>query len=276
MKKILFFVAAFALAGFAFQSCKKDADTTDYTAEKVVAEDVTAHNDVSEQIDYDADVAIDAFMGAADDRGACPTVTFAQPKGTWPNTITLDYSDAGCTNNAGHTVKGKIVITQTNPMSTQGASRSFTFENFSFDGVKVEGTKKVTNAGLNAAGQRYFTVVASETLTYPNGTVSTHTANRTRTQIEGAATTLRADDVWSVTGSASGTNRNGVAYTVTITNPLIKKVLCPWISQGTIEITANNKTRSIDYGDGACDKDATLTLPDGTVKEVKIRHFWWK
>jgi hypothetical protein len=276
MKKILFFFAAFALAGFVFQSCKKDADTVDYTTEKVVAEDVTAHNDLSEQIDYDADVAVDAFTGGADDRGACPTVTFAQPKGTWPNTITLDYTDAGCTNNAGHTVKGKIIITQTNPMLLPNASRSFTFENFSFDGVKVEGTRTVTNAGLNTAGQPYFTVVAAETLTYPNGSVATHSANRVRTLVDGATTLPRLDDVFSITGSSSGTNRNGVTYTVTITNPLIKKVLCPWVSQGTIEITANNKTRSLDYGDGTCDKDATLTLPDGTVKEVKIRHFWWK
>lgn len=276
MKKILFFFVAFALAGFAFQSCKKDADTADYTAERVAAEDVTAHNDLSEQIDYDADVAIDAFAAAADDRGACPTVTFAQPKGTWPNTITLDYTDAGCTNNAGHNVKGRIIITQTNPILTQGASRSFTFENFSFDGVKIEGSRTVTNAGLNADSQPYFTVVAAETLTYPNGTIATHSANRVRTLVEGAGTAVRLDDVFSISGSANGTNRNGVTYTVTITKPLIKKVLCPWISQGAVEITANNKTRSIDYGDGTCDKDATLTLADGTVKEVKIRHFWWK
>jgi hypothetical protein len=274
MKKMFFLVPAILLFGLFIQSCKKDSDTNT-TTEQAIAEDIVAHNDLSEQVETDVDGSIDAFTGGADDRGDCPTVTFAQPKGTWPNTITLDYSDAGCTKN-GNTFKGKIVISQSNPMNLLGATRSFTFQNFYFENVKFEGSKTVTNAGLNAAGQKYFTVVVNETLLYPNGAQAVYASSRTRTQIEGASTATKLDDVWSITGAASGTNRNGVAYTVSITSPLIKKVACPWFSQGTLSFTVNSKTRTLDFGDGTCDKDATLTLADGTVRSVKIRHFWWR
>ncbi len=274
MKKMFFLVPAILLFGLFIQSCKKDNDTRTIV-EQVVAEDIVAHNDLSEQIETDVDASIDAFTGAAEDRGDCPTVTFAQPQGTWPNTITLDYSDAGCTKN-GNTFKGKIVISQSNPMNLLGATRSFTFQNFYFENVKFEGSKTVTNAGLNAAAQTYFTVAVNETLLYPSGAQAVYSSSRTRTQIEGASTAAKADDVWSITGAANGTNRNGLNYSLTITSPLIKKIGCPWIAQGTLEFTVNNKTRSLDFGDGTCDKDATLTLPDGTVKSVKIRHFWWR
>jgi hypothetical protein len=43
-----------------------------------------------------------------------------------------------------------------------------------------------------------------------------------------------------------------------------------------LEFTLNNKVRTLDFGDGTCDRDAVLTLADGTEKEVKIRHRWWK
>ncbi|MBU6342221.1 MAG: hypothetical protein KGS48_12065 [Bacteroidetes bacterium] len=273
MKKLLIFLPVLLLAGLMFQSCKKDSDSS-ATADQLIAEDIVAHNDLSEQIDADVDASVDAFMGA-DDRSDCPTVSFAQPKGTWPNTITLDYSSAGCTKN-GYTYKGKIVITQTNPMNVTGASRSFTFDNFYFENVKFEGSKTVTNAGLNAANQPFFTVSVNETLLYPGGAQATYSSTRTRTLVEGASTTARIDDVWNISGSASGTNRNGVSYTLNITSPLVKKVACPWISAGVLQFIANGKTRSLDFGDGTCDKDATLTLADGTTKSVKIRHFWWR
>jgi hypothetical protein len=32
----------------------------------------------------------------------------------------------------------------------------------------------------------------------------------------------------------------------------------------------------LDFGDGSCDREATITFADGTQKTVKIRHHWWK
>jgi hypothetical protein len=254
-------------------ACRKEEIKNDAQS---VAQDITAHNDLIELITADADASVNGLTeDGADDRNDCPVVSTAQPRGTWPNTITLDYSDAGCTKN-GHTYQGKIIINQTGPINAAGTVRTLTFENFFFEGVKVEGTKTVTNQGTNAAGQPFFAVNVQQTLTYPDGDQATYTSERVRTMLEGAATEARIDDVWQITGNASGTNRNGVAYTVTITTPLIKRNPCAWVSEGIIEFVTDNATRSLDFGDGTCDRDATLTRADGTTREVKIKHRWWR
>lgn len=278
MKKALIALTAFLFAGILLQSCKKDNDTADTTSMQTTAEDLVSYNDLSEYTDYEIDVLVgDAFTSGSEvsDRGACPTVTFAQPKGTWPNTITLDYSPDGCDKD-GHTFKGQIVIEQSNKMTIAGAERVVTFNNFSINNVKIEGTRTLTNEGPNATGQPVWSKTADETFTFPDGSTATYSTDRTRTLINGADTPTHLDNVWSIEGSSTGTNRKGETYTATITTPLMKRFLCPWIAEGVIKFEHDGKMRTLDFGDGTCDRDAVLTLNDGTTKNIKIRHHWWK
>ena len=278
MKKALFALTAFLFAGILLQSCKKDNDTADTTQLQTTAEDLVSCNDLSEFTDYEIDMLVDdAFTGGIEvsDRGACPTVTFAQPKGTWPNTITLDYSPDGCTKD-NHTFKGQIVIEQSNKMNVVGAERVVTFNDFYLNNVKIEGTRTLTNEGPNASGQPVWSKTADETFTFPDGSTATYSTDRTRTLINGANTPTPIDNVWSIEGSGAGTNRKGETFTATITSPLIKRALCPWIAEGVIEFEHGGKMRTLDFGDGTCDRDAVLTLNDGTTKNIKIRHHWWK
>jgi hypothetical protein len=273
MKKSVLNLSLLLLIGFiaVATACRKDTNTS---AEQAIAEDITAHNDITELVTADADLAIDGFSGEIDERNDCPTVTSTVPFGTWPNTITLDYSEAGCTKN-GRTFQGKIIVNQSGPIKTQGTTRVLTFDQFFFEGVQVTGTKSIVNAGSNAAGQLFWNVSVTETLTFPDGTTSSYQSERVRTLVDGVATPARADDVWNITGASTGTNRHGVAYAATITTPLVKRFGCPWISEGAIEFVANSKTRTLDFGDGTCDRDAVLTLADGTEKDIKIKHRWW-
>lgn len=274
MRKNLVLLAALLLLSLGFQACQKDEENTSL-ADQVTAEDIASHNDLTEQVDAEMDEFVpDNFDGGVEDRG-CATVTFAQPKGTWPNTITIDFG-SGCTKPDGRTLKGKIVVQQSNAMNVQGATRTVTYDNFFIENVQLTGTRTLSNTGLNAAGQPVFKKTGNETLTFPNGTQATRNIDHTRTLVEGFGTAARLDDVWSVTGTDTGTNRQGDPYTVTITTPLVKSALCPWVSTGVIEFSVNGKTRSLDFGNGDCDREATLTLADGTVKTVKIRHRWWK
>lgn len=274
MKKVIFAAATLLMLAVVFPSCKKEDNSLSDT-DKVTAEDLLAHNDITEQLDADVSEALDNATGEADERTDCPAVSFAQPQGTWPNTITLDYSDGGCTNN-GRTFKGKVIITQSNPIYVQGATRSFAFDQFFIENAQISGTKTVTNTGLNSSGQPVFTVSVNETVAYPNGTTATYQSERIRSMTEGYGTSTFADNVWTISGTASGVNRNGKAYTSAITTPLVKKALCPWISAGVIELEIEGLTRQLDFGDGTCDRDAILTLANGTEKEIQIRHFWWR
>ena len=68
-----------------------------------------------------------------------------------------------------------------------------------------------------------------------------------------------------VTGTASGTDRNGLSYTREIINPLHVKINCPWIVSGSIKISRTDKPEiTLDYGDDNCDRIATVTIGDKT------------
>jgi hypothetical protein len=74
--------------------------------------------------------------------------------------------------------------------------------------------------------------------------------------------------MYSITGSAFGTTAGGTSFTSTITSPLIRNMAIGCrrhFTQGTIEHTPSGKaTRYIDYGTGACDDQATVTINGNT------------
>jgi len=265
MKKSLLFLITFVAAMAAFQSCKKDSNSDELVT---TAEDISANEDYAEQVDVDVDQTLEERGGG----GTCPTITFAQPEGTWPNTITIDFG-ASCTRPDGRVLRGKLIVAQTAEIRTAGAVRTITHENFYIDDTKIEGTRTWTNNGQNTAGQWSYSKTANDMkLTFDDGSTTTWSKTRTTTLIEGGNTTTHVDDVWSSIGAASGVNRNGRSFTANITSPLIKSADCRWISSGIIEFTVGLRTRSLDFGDGTCDRFGTLTLANGDSFTIRLRR----
>jgi len=89
---------------------------------------------------------------------------------------------------------------------------------------------------------------------------------------QGGETAAHLDAVWSTTGTASGQNRNGVDFTAINTTPLIKRATRRWISSGVLEFTSNNRTRSLDFGNGTCDRFGILALPNGDLYNIRLRR----
>lgn len=267
MKKSVLFFIVFLGGIAAFQSCQKTDSQTDSSL-VTTAEDLSASEDYSEQTDMDIDLVADERGGGS----TCPTITFAQPEGTWPNTMTIDFG-AGCTRPDGRVLSGKLIVDQTADIRTPGAVRTINHDNFYVDGVKIEGTKTWTNNGQDANGLWSYTKVATNMkLTFEDGSTATWNKTRTSTLIGGGDTATHADDVWSSTGTASGVNRNGKDFTATITSPLIKHADCRWISSGVLEITVGARTRSLDFGDDTCDRFGTLTLANGDSYTIRLRR----
>lgn len=267
MKKSLFLITALLLGVALIQSCQKETANADTNV--TTSEDLAVQQDLSEEIDFSADIAIEERGGG----GSCPTVTLEKPWGTWPNKLTIDYGTDGCTGpNGNHILKGKLIIEQTADVFTTNAKRSLTFDNFYIDAIKVEGTQAWTNNGINSAGQWSFTKTATGMkISFPDGTSTSWNHTHTCTLIEGALTLTFWDNVWSVTGNTTGTNREGVDYTATITTHLIKKASCRWISEGVVEFNAKGETATFDFGDGSCDRFATLALPNGNTIQIKMK-----
>ncbi len=267
MYKYLLLISLLLASVVYLPSCQKE-DAAD--ADVMTSEDVATLEDFSAEIEQAADLAIEERGGVS----SCPTVTLAQPWGTWPNTITIDYGTTGCPGpNGEHILKGKIIIVQTAEMFAAGAQRTKTFDNFYVDDVRVEGTKTWKNNGKDAEGNWSYTRTATDMkLTYSDGTSTTWNHTHTATLVQGGATPTHWDNVWNITGSTSGTNRGGKTFTANITAPLVKRGNCRWIVEGTILFTRDGRTSSLNFGNGTCDRFARLTLPNGEVVVVRLRR----
>jgi len=213
------------------------------------------------------------------DRFQCATVTltFAADNvpasiGVLPNPhgyITIDFG-AGCTDPRGHVRKGIIKIEFKGRRFLPGSMVITTFENYYVDGIKIEGTRTLTNTSANETADVRFTITEDGKVTWPDGTFATRVATRTRTWSRSATT----GDSWIVTGSATGLNRRGREYTMTITKALVYKRECAITKkvfmavEGTKELTCDGKKVTIDYGNGDCDNKVTITI-NGRSKEVE-------
>jgi hypothetical protein len=146
---------------------------------------------------------------------------------------------------------------------------TITFDAYAVNDRQIMGSKIVTNMGLNSFGDSYFTIVVNGLIIKPTGDSITWNSNRTRVWTQGDSTQTRLDDVYEITGSASGT-KGSTSYTMTIIQPLVRHMDCNWISSGKIELQPSGKPlRAIDYGAGTCDNTATVTI-NGTAYTITL------
>lgn len=272
MKKYCLLFVAFAALSLFLASCQKEKpETPAFEEDLVTNEDVVTATNLFQDTEDEVDLQIETRGGGLN----CPAVTVSPDDGTFPRTVSIDYGPDGCEGPNGRLRQGMIMVIQTNPMTAPGAARTITFDNFFVDGVQVQGVKTITNASTGTDGNIVFTrTVEGGSLTYPNGETASWEASHTLTQVDGGGTPAMLDDVFEITGGSSGANRHGAAFTVEITEPLVKRKICPWIVSGVKTIAINDRTRTLDYGDGECDRLATVTYPNGFTREVLIRNWW--
>jgi len=263
IKKILLFSFAIVIASTSCKKRKANKETTDFEDNSIaevgfndalkVAESAMTDSSLNKSGSYFKSVF-----------GTCATVTIDPPAGTtaFPKTITIDFGNGGCVDAYDIERKGKVVITLTDKYRNVGSVTTLTTQDFYVEGYKIEGTKTVTNKGTNAEGNLEYSVeITNGKITFPDGDVTTMESSRIREWVEGNGTLNPFDDVYSITGTAEGVNRDGRAYTLTITSALRVQLNCRWITQGTLEIQPEDlKLRTVDFGDGACDNDATVEI----------------
>jgi hypothetical protein len=68
------------------------------------------------------------------------------------------------------------------------------------------------------------------------------------------------DDVYNITGDRSGSNSQGRTWSGQTVEPLVRKSVCPWLVKGIVNLTVNGRSGVLDYGDGTCDNQATITV----------------
>ncbi len=263
MKKLLFIPAFVSL--FLFSSCSEDS------------EDTGISDALLEQLDTDAEAALEsnyedvemiseAGLASLDQGGRverdtilnCAAVDHDQEN----KTVTIDYGDE-CTIRGGRVLSGKIIIVYSERKLMPGASRTVTLENFFIDGVQVEGTRTWTNIAESLEDNPTFNItLAGGKLTFEDGTAATRDADHTKEW-------MRADnplnDEFHVNGSALGSTREGIRYEVEILETLVYKRACRaqrvFIPvSGIKQITHGEDVAVIDFGNGDCDNEVTITL----------------
>jgi len=189
------------------------------------------------------------------------------------NTITIDYG-TGVEGPRGRVRKGIIIITYSEIRWTPGAFRQVTFEGFSVDDVAVEGVRRLENTSASTDDSPEFTVtLTGGKLTFPDSTTATREVNKVRSW--NRAANLVNDEV-TVTGGANGSRRDGSTYIVEIVEPIVYKRACRRARvfvpvSGVKQITSGENVAVLDYGDGACDNIATLTINDEEPQEIVIK-----
>lgn len=269
MKKVFGILSSVAIAaGLFFTSCNREKLET-------ILDNLTMSQDLNtaqQVIEDEEDEIIGDEIGF---RGGCVIKTFSAAQGTYPQTVTLDFG-AGCEGKNGKIRKGKLVVTLSADPKTSGAVVTVNPKDFFVEDIKVEGTRIWTNLGKDASGNRQWKrEVKSGKLTFPNGKFTTFTAAETVKQTAGGSTVSnKLDDVYEITGSRTGINRAGKEFSATVTKALIKKGDCANIVSGIIEITKEGNARTLDFGNGTCDQIGTVTLVDGTQKEIQLKRWW--
>ena len=217
----------------------------------------------------------------SDDRFNCATISLVKATANTPpvNTlliphgfITIDFGNA-CAGPGGRTRTGKIIFEYQGRRFLPGSKITTTFQNYTVNGIKLEGTRILTNTSANEnAAVSYSIVEDGMKVTYPDGTFSTRSSSRIRTWNRTANPT---GDTWTVTGSAVGVNRKGKEFVMMITKPLVYKRSCAVINkvfipvEGTKDLKADGKSVTIDFGNGTCNNIVTITIL-GKSKEVEL------
>nr|WP_294775447.1 hypothetical protein [uncultured Flavobacterium sp.] len=258
-------------------SCSKDesnSTSTELSDAKVSAKIDMATEDVA-KIAEDQ-FALQANPGAGKNSDfqtqalpPCATVDIQLTATTWTRTVTFD----NCTLPNGNVIDGTIIVSGSLNFDTPSHTISYSFVDFHHNDILIEGNRTIVRSFQStatlAAAHPVANMSIDMTLTFPNGNVYHREGNRVREMIEGFDTPMVwADNVFSISGSWTTTFPAGTR-TSTITTPLRVEADCPHIVSGVVTTVGTNNTATLDYGNGDCDNQATLTI-NGTTTTITL------
>ena len=204
--------------------------------------------------------------------GAVVTITPAEnstldnPKGV----LTVDFGTAGCTDSRNNVRKGKLIFTYNGKRFMPGSTVVTTTENYSINGIKLEGVRTLTNLQTSTSDAPRFNVVLSDgKATFENALTATRESDITlqwNREANPLDDNLRIED----TSEASGVTRLGRTYEVDVVEALVYKRNCGIPVSGVKTYLINGeKEITVDYGDGECDRAFTITV-NGVTRNISF------
>ena len=274
-------LALFSMSAY-FMSCKQDDELGLGDSQNVSSEaSVDSYFEDVEDLSSTALMAEDPTslggrIAGSDDR-FCDNSTVGFVGNNTAGTITIDFGTGdGCTDPRGNVRKGKIIITFTGNRFEINNSITTTFDNFSINGVMIEGSRTVKLTSLSPVIHE-ITVLDGK-ITWPDATSATRDAHHFR-KWDSKGTLPRTDDeivLLANGGTASGVNRRGKAYTMQITEEIVFKAVCFSTSKflpvaGEKLLTVDGKQVIVNYGQGECDNEISVTI-NGVTRVVTVER----
>ncbi len=205
----------------------------------------------------------------------CATVTRDTSGNIRTVTVVFDSAGYGCLCRDGLYRKGTIKLEYSGNYATVGATKTLTLVGYSVNDMVNQtaffGTKTFRVEEWGDSTAKFSVRVTDARAESPEGVVR-WSAERMIHRTSGNATPYVHDDRYEITGSASGANRNGQAFTSTITRALVKDFKRCGLrvnrsgrfidGEWTLVNAEADRTLTMDYdpiGGAPCDRIARLT-----------------
>lgn len=195
--------------------------------------------------------------------GGCVTITHDTTVN--PKKLMITFrNDPDCIGLDGSMRNGKITVTYKGNYYTTQDSILVNFENYSVNNNLIDnsGYVAIYNLGRNGYGNFCFRIRVNANIHKSNNGGTIHwVSDKNFEWFAGEGTPIRNDDIYMVTGDASGSCSNGKSWQINVTDSLQIHLNCKWITRGDVKIkAAENPEMLLDYGNGGCDGQATLNL----------------
>ena len=265
-------------------SCTKENTFSTTSAEDETTFELSGNQAVADNFTEDAN---NIFMEAAANRnllgnnfGSQPVITpntlicaavRVTPATGFPKTIVIDFGNGVCTSTNNIIRKGKINITLSDSVRGTGSKAVITFSNYTVNNFKNEGTITWINTS-SAITKSWQRKVENGKVTAPDGRYWLHNGIRDVVQIAGTTTpNTLLDDIFLITGNYTITNAAGKTRDCFITEALQKKSTCDNIGTGKLKVQGAAHTAVINFGDGDCDKLATISIDGQEPRTIVLR-----
>lgn len=268
-------VLALLVLGLTFTSCSNTDETTETENQLEDTIEVQRSAEIDQIDNVLGDLIIDAYeeeeTSLADrtlyarDVPECVTITVVAQQNY--RQVTLDFGTEGCIVH-GHLIKGQIVFDYTRNPEVQQIMINYNLIDFYFDAKNIIGNRSILKELSNENGNPQFTHNLSVTVIWPNGVQASREGTKIREWVDGFGSGIFSDNVFEITGDWSATFVNGNTHAYEVLIPLRREVICDYFVSGSFDVQRTNFGGVFDFGNGACDNQATFIFNSG--QEITI------
>jgi hypothetical protein len=197
----------------------------------------------------------------------CGIVSVSPEDGTFPQTISINYSDE-CIGFSGQIRTGQITVVLTDSIRKPGAGYTASFEEFLVNSVAASGSITAENTGT--ADSTVFAEEAHIVFYYADSDSIEMTKSSTRYWLSGSSTYSVSDDAFEINEAAEFNSILLGYYTTETTTALHVSSTCQLADKGSLELLSSeqNEAITINFGDGDC--DTQVYVSQGNVYEEVV------